>query len=43
MGPASDKEGFSNLVKELRTAFRPHNLLLTAAVSPNRKVIDAGK
>lgn len=41
-GPSSDKEGFSALVKELSDQFRPKNLLLSSAVSPNKKVIDAG-
>ncbi|CAG0909808.1 unnamed protein product, partial [Cyprideis torosa] len=41
-GPSSDKEGFASLVHELKTAFEPRGLLLTAALSPNPKVIDAG-
>ena len=41
-GPASDKEGFSELVRELSEAFRSKGLLLSSAVSPNKKVIDAG-
>ncbi|TRY79747.1 hypothetical protein TCAL_01968 [Tigriopus californicus] len=40
-GPISDKENFANLVKELSAAFKPHGLLLTAAVSPSKAVIDA--
>ena len=39
---ASDKDAFSLWVKELKDAFRPHNLLLSAAVSPSKKVIDMG-
>ena len=39
-GPASDKEGFSALVRELRAAFNPKGLLLSAAVSPSKMVID---
>ncbi|KAM3963585.1 chitinase-related protein 1 isoform 2-T3 [Aphomia sociella] len=39
-GPDSDKEGFANLVKELRAAFTPRNLLLSAAVSASKRVID---
>ncbi|KAB7504487.1 putative chitinase 3 [Armadillidium nasatum] len=39
-GPASDKEEFSNFVRELSAAFKPHGLLLSAAVSPNKVVID---
>jgi len=41
-GPASDKPAFSAWVKELHTAFQPHRLLLSAAVSPSYKVIEAG-
>lgn len=41
-GPKSDKEGFSQLVKELSDEFKPRDLLLSAAVSPSKKVIDAG-
>lgn len=41
-GPESDKEGFSQLVKELSNEFKPRGLLLSAAVSPSKKVIDAG-
>lgn len=41
-GPASDKDGFSALVKELSAKFKPRNLLLSAAVSPSKKIIDAG-
>ena len=40
-GPSSDKEGFSAWVSELRTAFQPRGWLLSAAVSPSKKVIDA--
>ncbi|XP_070161707.1 probable chitinase 10 [Polyergus mexicanus] len=41
-GPESDKEGFSQLVKELSDEFKPRGLLLSAAVSPSKRVIDAG-
>lgn len=41
-GPASDKEGFSMLVRELSGEFKPKGLLLSSAVSPNKRVIDAG-
>ena len=41
-GPDSDKAGFTAWVKELHTAFRPHGFLVTAAVSPSYKVMDAG-
>ncbi|XP_064104521.1 chitotriosidase-1-like [Macrobrachium nipponense] len=39
---ASDKEGFRLWVKELREAFNPHGMLLTAAVSAGKNVIDQG-
>lgn len=42
-GPKSDKEGFSRLLLELREAFNKEGFLLSAAVSPNKVVIDAGK
>lgn len=41
-GPASDKESFASLVKELSTSLKRKGLLLTAAVSPSKKVIDKG-
>ncbi|KAK9881823.1 hypothetical protein WA026_017335 [Henosepilachna vigintioctopunctata] len=41
-GPDSDKPAFAAWVKELRQAFRPKGLLLSAAVSPSKTVIDAG-
>lgn len=41
-GPESDKEAFALWVKELREAFRPKGYLLSAAVSPSKKVIDLG-
>lgn len=36
-----DKVGFSHLLSELRAELHPRGLLLTAAVSPSKKVIDA--
>ncbi|CAK1552087.1 unnamed protein product [Leptosia nina] len=39
-GPSSDKQGFTDLVKELRTAFARKGLLLSAAVSASKRVID---
>lgn len=42
-GPNSDKQGFANLVKELRSAFSSRGLLLSAAVSGSKRVIDYGK
>jgi len=42
-GPASDKQAFAALVRELKEAFLPRGLLLSAAVSPNKKVVDEGK
>ncbi|KAL1138265.1 hypothetical protein AAG570_009954, partial [Ranatra chinensis] len=41
-GPDSDKKAFGDWVRELRAAFRPHGLLLSAAVSPSKAVVDAG-
>ena len=37
-----DKAGFASLVSELREAFSPLGLLLSAAVSPSKKIIDVG-
>lgn len=39
-GPASDKQGFAALVKELRAEFTPRGWLLSSAVSPSKTVID---
>lgn len=39
-GPRSDKEGFALLVRDLSVAFRSRGLLLSAAVSANKIVID---
>lgn len=41
-GPDSDKQGFSDLVRELSAVLKPRGLLLSAAVSPNKMVVDAG-
>lgn len=41
-GSPDEKQGFSSLVQELSGVFKQKGLLLSAAVSPNRKVIDAG-
>ena len=41
-GLPSDKDGFALLVKELSKALKPKGLLLSAAVSPSRAVIDRG-
>merc|ERR1711936_998658 len=41
-GPASDKEAFALWVSELKAAFEPKGLLLSAAVSPSKKGMDAG-
>ncbi|KAF5303798.1 hypothetical protein FQR65_LT08134 [Abscondita terminalis] len=41
-GPDSDKQAFADFVIELHNALRPKGLLLSAAVSPNSKVVDAG-
>jgi chitinase len=40
-GPAHDKRGFALLVSELKAELHPRGMLLTAAVSPSKKVIDA--
>ena len=37
-----DKTSFAAFVSELKTAFRPRGLLLSAAVSPSKKIIDVG-
>ncbi|BET00648.1 Glyco_18 [Nesidiocoris tenuis] len=41
-GPDSDKQAFADWVTELHEAFKPHGLLLSAAVSPAKKVVDNG-
>jgi len=41
-GPDSDKENFALWIKELSEAFKPRGLLLTAATSPSKSVVDAG-
>ncbi|KAL0132938.1 hypothetical protein PUN28_000582 [Cardiocondyla obscurior] len=41
-GPESDKQNFADFVKELSDEFKPRGLLLSAAVSPSKRVIDAG-
>nr|CAI5856018.1 unnamed protein product [Callosobruchus analis] len=41
-GPASDKAAFADLVRELKEAFRYKGYLLSSAVSPSKRVIDAG-
>lgn len=41
-GSPAEKQGFAALVRELSDAFRPRGLLLSAAVSPSKTVIDAG-
>jgi chitinase len=38
----SDKQCFTKLIKELADIYKPNNLLLTAAVSADKKKIDAG-
>ena len=40
MGPPEDKQGFALLVRDLHLAFKPEQLILSAAVSPSNKVID---
>lgn len=39
-GPESDKENFALWIAELKEAFNEHGLILTAAVSPSKQVID---
>lgn len=39
-GPSSDREAFAALLKELNAAFEPKGLLLSAAVSASKEVID---
>ncbi|XP_043661694.1 probable chitinase 10 [Drosophila teissieri] len=41
-GNPAEKEGFVALVKELSQAFKAKGLILSAAVSPSKMVIDAG-
>jgi chitinase len=41
-GKPDEKEAFAAFVRELSEAFKPEGLLLSAAVSPSKKVIDAG-
>lgn len=41
-GSPAEKVGFAELVKELSRLFKPRGLLLSTAVSPSKKVIDAG-
>lgn len=41
-GSANEKAGFASLVRELSDVFKPKGLLLSAAVSPSKMVIDAG-
>lgn len=41
-GFPDEKEGFAALVRELSNEFKPRGWLLSSAVSPSKKVIDAG-
>ena len=41
-GPESDKAAFAAFVRELSAEFKPRGWVLSAAVSPSKKVIDAG-
>lgn len=41
-GFSDEKEGFTALVRELRTAFDREDLLLSTAVSPSKQIIDKG-
>ncbi|MPC08479.1 putative chitinase 3 [Portunus trituberculatus] len=39
-GPQSDVQGFTDLMKELKASFQPRGLILSAAVSSFKKIID---
>lgn len=39
-GNPKDKENYISLLRELRDALKPHNYLLSAAVSAGKKTID---
>ena len=41
-GSPADKENFVALLSEMRSAFDPHNLMLTASVSRDREIMEAG-
>ncbi|XP_059612054.1 probable chitinase 10 [Phlebotomus argentipes] len=41
-GFPDEKQGFSDLVRELSEAFKPKGYLLSTAVSPSKMVVDAG-
>lgn len=41
-GFPDEKEGFTELVKELSVALRPRGMVLSTAVSPSKQIIDAG-
>lgn len=41
-GFSDEKQGFTDLVRELSIAFKPKNLLLSSAVSPSKTIIDKG-
>lgn len=41
-GPVTDKPAFAELVRELHQVFEPRGWLLSAAVSPSKRVIDDG-
>ncbi|KAI9586702.1 probable chitinase 10 [Glossina fuscipes] len=41
-GMPDEKQGFAALVQELSEAFTPRGLLLSAAVSPSKKIVDEG-
>ena len=41
-GKSGEKRAFADWCAELKTAFKPHGLLLSAAVSASKTVIDAG-
>ena len=41
-GKAGEKKAFADWCQELKAAFKPHGLQLSAAVSASKTIIDAG-
>jgi hypothetical protein len=41
-GIPADKENFVALLSEMRSAFDPHNLMLTASIGRDREIMEAG-
>ena len=42
LGQEGEKEGFADWCEELKAAFKPYGLELSAAVSASQKIIEAG-